>query len=108
MLDAANEARSFVEAKQRTDLDMDRLFTLALTRCVEIIGEAASRVSDDTKRSLPAIPWADVIGMRNRLVHAYFEVDLDILWATVQTELPKLIAALEPKLAEERSTESGD
>ena len=79
MLDAANEARSFIEAKQRTDLDMDRLFTLALTRCVEIIGEAASRVSDDTKRSLTAIPWADVVGMRNRLVHAYFEVDLNIL-----------------------------
>jgi uncharacterized protein with HEPN domain len=49
---------------------------LALTRCIEVIGEAAARVSGELKASHPEVPWADIIGMRNRLVHAYFEIDL--------------------------------
>jgi uncharacterized protein with HEPN domain len=70
----------------------------ALVKSIEIIGEAASRMSADTKANLVDIPWQDIIGMRNRLVHAYFDIDLDILWQTIETELPKLVASLEQAL----------
>jgi len=95
MLDAAREALSFTRGRSRVDLDADRQLVLALVKEVEIIGEAAFRLSDDTRKSHPQMPWADIIGMRHRLVHAYFDVNLDILWRTVQVDLPELLAALE-------------
>ena len=95
MLDAAWEARSFVEHATRSELDGDRRLLLALVKCIEIIGEAAARTSEETQQALPSIPWSDIVGMRNRLIHGYFDVDLDVVWATVQYELPPLIAELE-------------
>ena len=68
---------------------------------VAIIGEAASNVSADVRQISPAIPWADVIGMRNHLIHAYYAVDLDIAWKTIQEDLPVLIAQLEPLVPEQ-------
>ena len=62
----------------------------------EIVGEAADNVSEDTRRAHPDIPWAQIVGMRNRLVHVYFDIDLQVLWATVHHDLPALIALLEP------------
>jgi uncharacterized protein with HEPN domain len=70
------------------------MLTFALTRAIEIIGEAASRVSSEGRRVTSEVPWNAVIGMRHRLVHAYFEVDRDILWSTVQEALPRLLAQL--------------
>ena len=64
-------------------------------KAVEIIGEAASRLSAETKEELPEITWGKVIGMRHRLVHGYFAVDYDIVWDVVQNHLPKLISQLE-------------
>jgi uncharacterized protein with HEPN domain len=95
MLDAAREAVGFVCGRARSDLDEDRQLTLALVKDIEIIGEAAYQVSQATRDETPAIPWDDIIGMRHRLVHAYFDIDLDILWKTAQEDLPHLIAALE-------------
>ena len=69
---------------------------LAILKSIEIIGEAASRVSAGTKEAHPEIPWREIIGMRNRLVHAYFDVNLIRVWDTVQEDLPALIAQLEP------------
>ena len=68
-----------------------RKLELALVKCVEIIGEAASSVSKDCKDNFPQIPWTNIIGMRNRLIHAYFEINLDILWKTLMDDLPPLI-----------------
>ena len=96
MLDATTEAMGFAQGRQRADLDADRQLVLALVKEAEIIGEAACQVSGETKAILPAIPWADIIGMRHRLVHAYFDINLDVLWQTVQADLPALAAALEP------------
>jgi len=79
MLDAAKEAILFSKNKSRNDLDTNRMLTLSLVKCIEIIGEAASRIGKDRQEELPQIPWAQVIGMRNRLIHGYFEVDLDIV-----------------------------
>ena len=67
----------------------------ATVRNLEIIGEAAARLSDETRAAIPEIPWADVIGMRNRLVHVYFDIDLERLWDTVQQDLPRLAAELD-------------
>ena len=99
MRDASAEALSFVVGKTRDTFDNDRQLTLALIKSIEIIGEAAARVSPEMKSATPAIPWADIVGMRNRLIHAYFDVDVDILWETVMNELPPLQRSLEAMLA---------
>jgi len=100
MLDAAREAIEFAQNKCRTDLDNDRKLTLALVKDVEIIGEAAYQITEDTRRALPEIPWEDIVGMRHRLVHAYFDINLDILWQTVQEDLPPLVRILSEILSE--------
>ena len=99
MLAAARDARAFVAGKAERDLAHDRQLTLALLKCLEIIGEAAARVGEGSRAKYPALPWADMVGMRNRLVHVYFDVDLALLWTTVRDDLPGLIAELERILA---------
>ena len=98
MLDAAREAISFAQGRTRIELDSDRMLVLSLVKAIEIVGEAAYQITETTRGELPAIPWADIIGMRHRLVHAYFDINLDILWQTLQDDLPALIAQIEPML----------
>lgn len=74
MLDAASEAVEFAKGKTRADLERDRLLVLGLLKCIEIVGEAAARVSPDVQSRYPRIPWLDIVGMRNRLVHVYFDL----------------------------------
>ena len=100
LLDAAQEAIGFAQGQTRADLDRDRKLVLALVKDIEIIGEAAYQVFQSTRDQLSGIPWADVIGMRHRLVHAYFDIDLDILWRTVQGDLPPLLESLRGILGE--------
>ncbi len=94
MLDAAEEALEFAQGAARDDLSRDRKLTLALIKEIEIIGEAAYQISDETRSQLPDIPWDDIVGMRHRLVHAYFDINLDILWKTLQEDLPLLTEKL--------------
>jgi uncharacterized protein with HEPN domain len=101
MLDHAREAVAFARDKTRADLDSDRLLNLALTRLLEVIGEAAGRVPEDVRVRHPEIPWPQIVGLRNRLVHGYDSVDLDILWQIVISDLPPLIASIESIIAEE-------
>ena len=101
MLEHAREAVDLTQGKERADLTSDRMLELALTRLVEIVGEAARRVSRASQQKHPQIAWSPIIGLRNRLVHGYDAVDLDILWDIVQQDLPLLIAALETILDEE-------
>ena len=84
-----------MHGRTRDDLDLDRQLVLALGKSIEIVGEAASRVTASSRQDLPQIPWDQIIGMRNRLVHAYFDINLDILWTTAQEDLSKLIDLLE-------------
>jgi len=100
MLDAAREAVGFVENKRREDLESDRKLTLALVKDIEIIGEAGYQTSDDARRQIKNIAWEDIIGMRHRLVHAYFDINLDVLWQTVTGDLPSLIETLKNALGE--------
>jgi len=95
MLDAAREARSFAQNKTRGSLDENRQLELALLKSIEIIGEAATRITDECRKNLSQIPWGNIIGMRNRLIHAYFDINRDILWKTVTEDLPPLISELE-------------
>jgi uncharacterized protein with HEPN domain len=97
MLDAARDAVSFAQNKTRVSLDTDRQLVLALVKSIEIIGEAATQTTREGHGELPEVPWPNIIGigMRNRLIHAYFDIDLDILWKTVTEDLPPLIAELE-------------
>ena len=95
MLDAARDALGFGAGKTADDLQSNRMLALALIRCIEIIGEAASRVGVELKNGHPNVPWADIVGMRNRLVHAYFEIDLVRVRDTLAADLPSLIVELE-------------
>ena len=95
MLDHAREAVSITQDKSRKDLDSDRLLGLALVRLMEIIGEAATRVSLDYQSCHPSIPWSQIISLRNRLIHGYDAVDMDILWEILKHDLPRLIDQLE-------------
>ena len=70
-------------------------------KCVEIIGEAAGRVSAQGRGTLPGLPWAEMRAMRHRLVHAYYDVNLDIVWSTLRHDLPPLAADLEGILSEQ-------
>ncbi|MGH7812560.1 MAG: HepT-like ribonuclease domain-containing protein [Candidatus Binataceae bacterium] len=84
-----------VQCRRRADLDTDRQLNLSLVRLLEIIGEAAGRVSAEERTRHPDIPWTEIVGLRNRLIHGYDSVDFDILWQIVTGDLPRLIAALE-------------
>ena len=95
MLDYAREAVEMAAGRRRDDLKRDRMLELALVRLVEIVGEAATRVSEEGQQRFASIPWPQVRGLRNRLVHGYDTVDLDILWDIIQDDLPPLIAELE-------------
>ena len=75
-------------------MDSEQILVLALIKCVEIIGEAANKVSDECRQDLPTIPWADIVAMRHRLIQGYFDINLDIVWKTVTQELPGLIEEL--------------
>ena len=100
MMDAAREALSFVAGRNSEDLGRDRMLVLALVKEIEIIGEAASRISDESRKALPRIPWPKIIAMRNRLIHAYADVDLSIVWDTLTGALPELLRELETALAD--------
>ena len=101
MLEAARDALTFAAGKDLAALQRDRMFFMAVVKAVEIMGEAAAHVSNETRRAYPALPWAGMIGMRNILVHAYFSVDLDQLWDTLENDIPGLAVALEKIIAED-------
>ena len=95
MLDASREAVGFAKGRSRADLHADRGLQLILTRLLEIVGEAANKVPQTTRDFYPQIPWSAAIAIRNRLIHGYEDVDLDIVWQTVNEDLPRLIRELE-------------
>jgi uncharacterized protein with HEPN domain len=99
LADALNSAIRFVQGRERSDLDADEMLLFALVRAVEIVGEAASQVTAETRAQLPDLPWNSMVGMRNRLVHAYFDINRDILWTTVTEAAPPLVERLKRLLA---------
>ena len=94
MLDAALEIQQYVRSSTRDDLNHDRKLVHSLVHLLEIIGEAAVQVSDEARTGAQEIPWPIMIGMRNRLIHAYFSINLDTVWGTSTEDIPPLIAEL--------------
>ena len=101
MVLAARKALSFTEGMSFADFERDERTVFSATKAVEIVGEAAAQVSKDTRQAHPDIPWRDIVAMRNRLVHAYFEINLELVWKTVRDDLPDLIALVEPLIPPE-------
>jgi uncharacterized protein with HEPN domain len=95
MLAHAREAHGLIAGKTRADLDRERVLSLALLQLLQIVGEAAARLSTDYCDSHPEIPWAQIVSLRNRLIHGYDVIDLDIVWSILSKDLPDLIAKLE-------------
>jgi uncharacterized protein with HEPN domain len=87
-LDAMNAAMEFAAGRKRSDLDSDRMLLFALVRAIEIVGEAVGKVTPETRAEMPDVPWSAITGMRNRLIHAYFDINRDILWTTVTEAVP--------------------
>jgi uncharacterized protein with HEPN domain len=101
MLDKAHEALSLVSGKTRQDYDRDTALRLALTHLIQVIGEAARRVSSQIRERYPEIPWDAIAGMRSKIVHDYMNVDEDIVWDSVTQELQPLIEELKKVLPSE-------
>jgi uncharacterized protein with HEPN domain len=95
MRDHARKALALTRGKTRAEFDADESLRLASCYLLQIVGEAAGRISRDTKAAHPEIPWKSVVGMRHRLVHGYFQIDDDVVWKTVTSELDPLLAAVE-------------
>ncbi len=98
IVDALSSAIRFTEGRHRADLDKDEMLTFALLHALQIAGEAANKVSIETRDRHSQIPWAVVIAMRHRLVHAYFDVNHDILWTTATEAAPELLAQVKALL----------
>lgn len=95
ILEAAKLAIDYIGDKTREEFFEDFQCQDAVIRRLEIIGEAARRISEETRASYPDLPWSDMVGMRNIMIHEYDDVDMVIVWETVHNDLPPLIDALE-------------
>jgi uncharacterized protein with HEPN domain len=100
MIEAAEDVCNFAAGRTQVDLDSDRMLYLALVRAIEIIGEAASKVSAETRRTAPAVPWRAIISMRNRVIHAYVDINRATVWRTATEEVPRLLPELRALLAD--------
>jgi len=85
----------YVSGIERSEFDASRPLQHSVVRCIEIVGEAASRLSKQLRQSNPQIPWVDIISMRNRIAHAYFDIDIDIVWKTATEDFPDLLSEVE-------------
>jgi uncharacterized protein with HEPN domain len=94
IIDAAEEAQSFVQNIEKDDFIKNRMIILSVIKDIEIIGEAASKISEETKLKYLDVPRKDIVGMRNRLIHGYFDVDTELVWNTVSNNLPMLLSLL--------------
>jgi uncharacterized protein with HEPN domain len=99
MRESATLALEMASGRTREELSRDPMLAMALARCLEILGEAASRLSEEARLRFPDLPCAQMVSMRNHLIHAYFDVDLDIVWTTVVDDLPTLLPPLDSALA---------
>ncbi len=101
MADACRAANRLVAGRSEGDLASDETLMLALSRAVEIVGEAASQVSAETRDAFPQIPWRGMTAMRNRLVHAYFDINRTVLWKAASVEVPELLRVVDDILSRE-------
>lgn len=101
MIEFAQGALRFAQGRTREDFDHDEMLTFALMKAIETVGEAAYKLSPEFRERHPELPWPSIMGMRHKLIHAYFEVNLDIVWDATVNELLPLIQTLEKIIASE-------
>ena len=101
MIYAAEAVGRFIADRSSTDLEHDQMLLFAVVHAIEVIGEAAAKVSDEARASAPSIPWGSIVAMRNRLAHGYFDIDTDIVWETASVEVPGLVPSLRALVAGE-------
>jgi uncharacterized protein with HEPN domain len=99
MRDAARRAIKLIESRSQRDLEAHDMLDLALVRLLEVLGEAANRIPPAEQGRHPGIPWAEIVGLRNRLIHGYDQIDLDVVWQIVTVDLPALVHSLDAALA---------
>ena len=102
LVDILHEARTalgFVAGKTYREFEDDTQCQYAVIRAIEVMGEAARRVSDEFAAAHPEIPWRQIVGMRNRMIHGYDDIVLSIVWEVLETDIPELIKLLEPLAA---------
>lgn len=104
MLNHAKEAVDLLGEASLDDLVGNRVMQLALRKLVEVVGEAANRVSEGMQQQYTSIAWGEIIGTRNRMVHGYDDVDLSILWDIIKNDLPPLIVQLEVLVREQNKS----
>lgn len=101
MLEAARDALQFSDGRDRESLESDTMYRRAVIHCIQEIGEAAVRVTEPTRALVPELPWKQIVGMRNRLVHVYFSINLDLVWEVIAKDLPPLVDVLARALKSE-------
>ena len=94
MIEACESVQRFIQGRRRLDFESDQMLLFAVVRAIEVLGEAANKISEDARSACPEIPWPEITNMRNRLIHGYFDIDVDIVWNTASIELPALLADL--------------
>ena len=94
MIEAAEDAVSFLSKKTFDDLLSDRQLAFAVVRALEIVGEAAAQITQESREMYPTVKWRDIVSMRNKLIHAYFDINYNIVWAAVKEQIPKLLPEL--------------
>lgn len=98
MLEAAQEALHFSVGRDRGNLAVDSMYRRAVIHCIQEIGEAAVRITEPTRILIPELPWKQMMGMRHRLVHVYFDINLDLVWEAIVSDLPPLVQSLKQVL----------
>lgn len=96
MLVYSLRVKRYAVGHTRGDLETDEIFGFGMLKCLEIIGEAANRVSHERKAQFPQIPWNKIVGLRHKLVHDYTGIDFDVIWMTISQSVPELIELLKP------------
>ena len=100
MLNSSREALAFMKEQNRDNLESNRMLQLAVIRLIEVIGEAARSVTQETREIYPQVDWKSMIGMRDRLIHGYYRVDLNLVWEVITQDLPPLVTSLEAIIPE--------
>ena len=93
--EAAQEALGFVKGMGYREFQENRLVQCAVLRCLEVLGESLGKVGEDTRRSNPEIPWRQVVDLRNRLIHGYYDINLKLVWRSLSDEIPPLLERID-------------